>query len=105
MLRGVRVRSSCPKFSCHQSDRYSARVDKMTTLSETTAVPPRIIVVLNEARRSMTRVFPRSAKAFTLIELLVVIIVLAGVLASLLPAMTKTNTAISTFQCLNNNRQ
>ena len=77
----------------------------MTTVSETTAVPPRIIVVLNEARRSMTRVFPRSAKAFTLIELLVVIIVLAGVLASLLPAMTKTNTAISTFQCLNNNRQ
>ncbi len=46
-----------------------------------------------------------SRKAFTLLELIVVLAVVAALLATVFPAMTKTNPAVSAYQCLNNSRQ
>src|SRR5205807_8363813 len=47
----------------------------------------------------------RNSNAFTLAELIVIVAILAALTAMVLPVMTKTNTSVNTFQCLNNNRQ
>jgi len=44
-------------------------------------------------------------QAFTLLELVVVLAVIAAMLLTVFPALTKTNPNVSTMQCLNNSRQ